>query len=79
MPLAAMRARVVDLPLDFRLDDSQALMPEAIISSAKQVRVEVRVSKTGMAQAGKGDLIGKSAAVKPGARELRIVIDQIEP
>jgi cytochrome c-type biogenesis protein CcmH len=79
MPLAAQRARVADLPLDFMLDDGQALMPEATLSSAQQVRVEVRVSKSGKATPGKGDLTGKSAAVKPGAKGLRIVIDQIEP
>lgn len=79
MPLAAQRARVADLPLDFMLDDGQALMPEATISSAAQVRVEVRVSKSGKATPGKGDLTGKSAAVKPGAKGLRIVIDQIDP
>ncbi len=79
MPLAAQRARVADLPLDFMLDDGQALMPEATISSAQQLRVEVRVSKTGKATPGKGDLTGKSAAVKPGAKGLRIVIDQVDP
>lgn len=79
MPLAAKRVRAADLPLDFVLDDSQAVMPGATISSMPQVRVEVRVSKSGKAQAGKGDLTGKSAAVKPGAKGLRIVIDQIEP
>ncbi|MDP1733296.1 MAG: c-type cytochrome biogenesis protein CcmI [Sulfuritalea sp.] len=79
MPLAAQRARVADLPMDFMLDDGQALMPEATISSAQQVRVEVRVSKTGKATPGKGDLTGKSATVKPGAKGLRIVIDQVDP
>ena len=79
VPLAALRARAADLPLDFTLDDSQAVMPGATISSAQQMRVEVRISKSGKAQAGKGDLTGKSAAVKPGAKGLRIVIDQIDP
>ena len=79
MPLAAQRARVADLPLDFMLDDGQALMPEATISSAQQVRVEVRISKSGKAQASKGDLTGKSAAVKPGAKGLKILVDQVEP
>lgn len=79
MPLAAKRVRAADLPLDFVLDDAQAVMPGATISSVQQLRVEVRVSKSGQAQAGKGDLTGKSAAVKPGARGLRIVVDQIDP
>ncbi len=79
MPLAALRARFADLPMEFQLDDSQAVMPSATISSVEQVRVEVRVSKSGQATPGKGDLTGKSAAVKPGAKGLKIVIDQIEP
>jgi cytochrome c-type biogenesis protein CcmH len=79
MPLAALRARASDLPLDFVLDDSHAVMPGSNLSSAQQVRIEVRVSKSGQAAPGKGDLTGKSAAVKPGARGLLIVVDQIEP
>ena len=79
MPLAAQRARVADLPMDFVLDDSQVVMPGANLSSAQQVRVEVRISKSGSANPGKGDLTGKSAAVKPGAKGVRIVIDQIDP
>jgi cytochrome c-type biogenesis protein CcmH len=79
MPLAALRARAADLPLDFVLDDSQAVMPGSNLSSAQQVRIEVRVSKSGQAAAGKGDLTGKSSAVKPGAKGVRVVIDQIEP
>lgn len=79
MPLAAQRARVADLPLDFVLDDGQALVPEVTISSAQQLRVEVRVSKSGKATPGKGDLTGTSAAVMPGAKGLRIVIDRMDP
>ncbi len=79
VPLAALRARAADLPMNFTLDDSQAVMPGANISSAQQLRVEVRISKSGKAQAGTGDLTGKSDAVKPGAKGLRIMIDQVDP
>ncbi|MDP2135055.1 MAG: tetratricopeptide repeat protein, partial [Sulfuritalea sp.] len=79
MPLAAKRARAADLPLDFTLDDSQAVMPGANLSSAQQVRIEVRISKSGMATPGAGDLTGQSGAVKPGAKGLRIVIDKVQP
>jgi cytochrome c-type biogenesis protein CcmH len=79
MPLAALRVRAADLPLDFLLDDSQAVMPSNKLSSAQQVRIEVRISKSGSANPGKGDLTGKSAPVKPGAKGVRIVIDQVEP
>ncbi len=78
MPLAARRARAADLPLDFMLDDSQAVMPGTNLSSAQQVRIEVRISKSGSANPGKGDLTGKSAVVKPGAKGVRVVIDQID-
>lgn len=77
-PLAAIRARVADLPLEFTLDDSQAVMPGSNLSSAQRVHVEVRISKSGTATPGKGDLTGKTAVVKPGAKNLRIVIDQVE-
>ncbi len=79
MPLAAKRARVADLPLDFTLDDSQAVMPGTNLSAAAQVRIEVRISKSGSANPGAGDLTGKSAAVKPGAKGVRVVIDQVNP
>ena len=70
-PLAAKRVRAADLPLDFTLDDSQAVMPGANLSSAQQVRIEVRISKSGMATPGKGDLSGKCG------ENGRIVIVQI--
>ncbi|MCF8197941.1 MAG: c-type cytochrome biogenesis protein CcmI [Sulfuritalea sp.] len=79
MPLAALRVRVADLPLDFMLDDTKAVMPSATISSVEELRVEARVSKSGKATPGKGDLTGKSPTVKPGAKGLRIVIDTINP
>ncbi len=78
MPLAAQRARVADLPLNFSLDDGQALSPEATISKAGELRVEVRISKSGNATPGKGDLTGKSAVVKPGATGIVIKIDTAE-
>ena len=79
MPLVALRARAADLPIDFTLDDSQALSADVRLSTATRVRVEVRVSKSGNAMPGKGDLTGSSDPVKPGATDLRIKIDKITP
>lgn len=79
MPLAALRVRAGDLPMDFKLDDSQALSPETKLSSVAQLRVEVRISKSGTATPGSGDLTGKSGPVKPGTKGLRVSIDQITP
>lgn len=76
-PLAAKRARVADLPLDFTLDDGDAVMPSQKISSATALLVEARISKSGDARSQPGDLLGKVSAVKPGAKNLRIVIDKV--
>ncbi len=79
MPLAVERAHAGDLPLSFTLDDSFALNPELKISSAKEVKVEALISKSGNAKPQKGDLIGESAVVKPGAKGVQIVIDRAVP
>lgn len=77
MPLAAKRARAADLPMDFRLDDGDALMANRPLSSAKSVQVEVLVSKSGDAKAMPGDLTGSVGPVKPGAKGLRLTIDRV--
>ncbi len=77
MPLAAKRVRVADLPMDFSLDDADALMPGRTLSSAKAILVEARVSKSGNAISQPGDLKGNVGPVKPGAKGLRLTIDQV--
>jgi cytochrome c-type biogenesis protein CcmH len=56
-----------------------AMAPTAKISSAQGVIIEARVSKSGGATPVSGDLVGTSAAVKPGAQGLSIVIDKVIP
>jgi cytochrome c-type biogenesis protein CcmH len=77
MPLAVQRARVADLPLTFRLDDSMAMSPQAKLSDAKAIRIEARVSRQGSAEPAPGDLIGTSESVAPGAERVALTIDQI--
>jgi cytochrome c-type biogenesis protein CcmH len=77
MPLAAKRARVADLPMDFSLDDSDAPMPTRPLSSAKSVQIEARVSKSGDAKSSPGDLAGSTGPIKPGAKNLRISINKV--
>ena len=78
MPLAVMRVPASELPKEFTLDDAMA-MAGMKLSTASEVVVEARVSRSGNALAQPGDLFGRSAPVKPGATGLRIVIDQLVP
>lgn len=79
MPLALARTRAGSLPYAFALDDTQAMTPGANISSAEALRVEARISRSGNATPQTGDLVGTSAVVRPGARDVKIVIDKVLP
>ena len=79
MPLAIVRTTAGEWPRAFRLDDSMGMTPAAKLSNANEVVVEARVSKTGNATPSPGDLLGSSAAVKPGARDVLIVINDVVP
>ncbi len=74
MPLAILRKKVSDLPLDFRLDDSLAMSPAARLSSVSQVVVGARISKTGNAMPSPGDLQVLSAPMALGASGLKLEI-----
>jgi cytochrome c-type biogenesis protein CcmH len=78
-PLAVIRAVARELPMKFALDDSQAMAPGVNISSASAVRIEARVSRSGNVIPQSGDLVGTSAAVKPGSRDVKIVVDKVVP
>ena len=77
MPLAVVRAKASELPLAFSLDDSMAMQPELKLSAFSQVKIEARIAKTGDAIAKPGDLIGSTGPVKPGAKGVRVTIDQV--
>jgi cytochrome c-type biogenesis protein CcmH len=78
-PLAVIRASADQLPMTFALDDSMAMSPNATISGAQAVRVEARITKSGNATPQSGDLVGRSAVVKPGARDVQVVVNEVVP
>lgn len=76
MPLAILRHRVKDLPLDFTLDDSLAMSPATRLSVFPKVVISARVSKSGQATPSAGDLTGQSATVANNARGVVIEINE---
>jgi cytochrome c-type biogenesis protein CcmH len=79
MPLALMKRQVKDLPLEFALDDSMAMMPNMKLSNFSSVVIGARVSKAGDAMPASGDLQGFSAPVKVGSAGVDVRIDQVVP
>lgn len=77
MPLALVRKQVRDLPVTVVLDDSQGMSPAMKLSTAPEVTVIARVSKTGMADVQEGDLEGVSTPVASGTRAISISIDKV--
>ncbi|MEP7295994.1 MAG: c-type cytochrome biogenesis protein CcmI [Burkholderiales bacterium] len=79
MPVALMRKHVRDLPLDFTLDDTMAMVPEQRLSKFVQVVVGARVSKRGDAMPQAGDLQGFTSPVSVGSRGLKLEISEAVP
>jgi cytochrome c-type biogenesis protein CcmH len=79
MPVALLKRQVKDLPLEFALDDSMAMMPSMKLSNFSSVVVGARVSKAGDAMPASGDLQGFSPPVKVGSAGVDVKIDQVVP
>lgn len=62
-PVAAYRGTVTAWPVKFVLDDSHAMMPARKLSMYPQVRLEARLSRSGQAIAGPGDLQAEAVTV----------------
>lgn len=77
MPLAVLRGRAADLPLEFRLDDSMAMAQGLKLSAFPKVVVTARISKSGAATAQPGDLQGASPAVASDAAGVAVTIDTV--
>ena len=79
MPVAILRRHVRDLPLDFTLDDSLAMVPTVRLSQAGSVVIVARVSRRGDVAPQAGDLQGLSAPVPVGARGIKLEISEVLP
>lgn len=79
MPLAVLRKKVKDLPLEFTLDDSMAMSPQMKLSSFPEVVVGARVSKSGNAMPQSGDFQGLSPVVSVGTTGIPVTINSVVP
>lgn len=80
MPLAIVRVPAPkSWPFKFDLDDSMAMAPGMKLSAFPEVTIEARLSKAGTAQPQPGDLAGQSAAVKPTASDVAVIISRVVP
>lgn len=78
-PIAVLRVPDASFPATFSLDDSNAMDPARRLSSAGSLEIEARLSRSGQAMRAPGDLYGRVSGVRPGQRELEIVIDRVVP
>jgi len=79
MPLAILKRKVSELPLNFTLDDSSAMSPALSLSKFPNVMVGARISRSGEAMPRSGDLIGQAGPVPVGTGKLLITIDGVQP
>ena len=76
MPVAVLRRKAGDLPVDFALDDSMAMAGRKL-SDFPSVVVGARISKSGNATPQPGDLQGASAPVASAASGVTVTIDRV--
>ena len=74
MPLAIVRTTVAALPFDFVLDDSQAMGPQTKLSSAGEVVLKARISKTGQAMPQPGEFGVSIGPIKNQTNQVSLVI-----
>jgi cytochrome c-type biogenesis protein CcmH len=77
MPLAVLRKSASEMPMQFTLDDSVSMDPNAKLSSAPEVEIEARISKTGLAMPNAGDLLSAPQTVKIGANNVTLRVTKV--
>ena len=77
-PVAILKTATGTWPLQFQLDDSQAMVPTRKLSTAGPVTIEARTSKTGQAMPAAGDFQGVTPQLDPAAgKPVRVVIQRV--
>ena len=79
MPLAILRKKAGELPLEFALNDAMAMAPGLNVSAFPRIVVTARVSRTGNAKPQPGDLQGASKPVANDAKGVVVEINEVVP
>ncbi|MFH8135197.1 c-type cytochrome biogenesis protein CcmI [Pantoea osteomyelitidis] len=80
VPVAVKRLPLSHFPLSLTLDDSNAMMPNRLLSAQHQVQVRARISRNGSANPQSGDWFGLSALTPwNGHSQLAVEINQQQP
>jgi cytochrome c-type biogenesis protein CcmH len=77
MPLAILRRKAGELPLEFALNDSLAMAPGMNVSAFPRVVVTARVSRSGNAKPQAGDLQGASKPVANDSKGVVVEINEV--
>ncbi|HGM5490253.1 TPA: c-type cytochrome biogenesis protein CcmI [Serratia fonticola] len=80
VPVAVKQLPLSRFPLAFTLDDSNAMMPERLLSAQQKVKVHVRLSQDGLATPQTGDWFGDSTLqAYSGKEQVSVQIDKQVP
>ncbi|MFT2790845.1 c-type cytochrome biogenesis protein CcmI [Serratia sp. T13T92] len=80
VPVAVKQLPLSRFPLSFTLDDSNAMMPERLLSAQQKVKVHVRLSQDGLATPQAGDWFGDSTLqAYSGKEQVSVQIDKQVP
>jgi cytochrome c-type biogenesis protein CcmH len=79
MPLAVRRFLAAQLPIDFTLDDRDAMSSDMPLSRFDELTIEARISRSGVAQSQPGQPVSLPQAVHRGSAGLVLMIGAIEP
>jgi len=74
VPVAVKKLPLSHFPLSLTLDDSNAMMPQRLLSAQHQLQVRVRISRDGSANPQPGDWFGLSA-VTPFAGQQQMAVE----
>jgi cytochrome c-type biogenesis protein CcmH len=78
-PLAVKRLRAAELPAKFRLDDGDAMVPGRLLSSAAEIALVARLSRTGEALSQPGDIESDVVRTKPGTKDVVLMLGGTQP